>query len=71
MFGLSSGKPVTCKPFAVLHQVFAAFCLLVIVGLRLGQLSYPDELVYCKQKSEVSVVLFHQPKNCKTCSRVL
>jgi len=46
---------------AVSHQVFAAFCLLVIVVLRFGQLSYPDELC-CKQKSEVSVVLLISQK---------
>jgi len=46
---------------AVSHQVFAAFCLLVTVGLWLGQLSYPDELGYCKQKDDSSAVR-QQPK---------
>jgi len=47
---------------AVSHQVFAAFCLLVTVGLWFGQLSYPDELGCCKQKDDSSAVLLISQK---------
>jgi hypothetical protein len=62
--GFFYGKPATCKPFAVSHQVFTAFCL--PSWTRKGHLFFLDEPG--KQKKDFLAVF---APNCKACSQAV